>query len=319
MPEFPKPRIVVSRCLGSDRCRYDGAIITDPFTALLRNHVEFIPVCPELEIGLGVPRAPIRIVSAGGSRRLVQPSTGRDVTGDMETFAARFLDTLETADGFLLKGRSPSCGVRDAKIFSPDGMLRERSAGFFAEAAAARFPDAAMEDEGRLTNHAIREHFLIRVFTAARFRAIAASGSLAELVRFQAENKLLLMAHNQRVMRELGGISANREYLRAADVIANYGRLLPRAFSRAAGRTAHINVLMHALGYFSERLTAGEKAFFLDSLDRFRNRKIPLSAVTGVVQAWIARFGEPYLAAQTWFAPYPEALVQLTGPGNGRE
>ncbi|MHB9028008.1 MAG: YbgA family protein [Candidatus Latescibacterota bacterium] len=315
MQPFEKPRIGVSRCLGFAHCRYDGAMISDEFVDRLRVHVNFIPVCPEVEIGLGIPRATIRAVLDQGGVRLLQPSTGRDFTAEMETFAVRFLNSHPEVEGFLLKSRSPSCGVRDAKIFDGEGNIVGKGAGFFARAVMDLFPGGVVEDEGRLTNFSIREHFLTRIFALARFRAVRISGSLHELIRFQSENKLLFMAYNQRVMRKLGNIAANPEHRSAETVITEYGHTLPQIFVRAATCASHINVLMHAMGYFSTRLSGKEKAFFLDAMERFRRRKIPLSALIGMMMSWIARFGESWLADQTYFQPYPEALVEITDSG----
>lgn len=293
-------------------------MISDEFAGKLCALAECIPVCPEMEIGLGVPRDPIRIVSEDSGPRLVQPSTGRDITKDMETFANTWLDSLPEIDGFLLKSRSPSCGFKDVKQYSSRGDLMGKEAGLFARAVMARFPDTVIEDEGRLSNYSIREHFLIRVYTAARFRAVRAANTMHALVEFHAAYKLLLMAYNQTVMRELGRIVANPDRSAPGEIIARYGALLPRAFARAAACPSHINVLMHAFGYFSKHLSGEEKGFFLDSLERFRQKKIPLSVLGGIMQSWIARFREPYLAGQLYFAPYPEELVEITDSGKGR-
>ncbi len=318
MSSFQTPRVVVSRCLGFDHCRYNGAMISDEFVEKLCARVECITVCPEVEIGLGVPRDPIRIVAHDDVSRLVQPSTGKDVTGDMETFASDWMNSLGEVDGFLLKSRSPSCGFKDVKLFNDRGNIIGKGAGMFARAVMARFPDTVVEDEGRLSNFAIREHFLIRIFTSARFRNVRTEKTMRELVRFHSAHKLLFMAYNQRIMRELGRIVANPGHSAPGEVIAGYGALLPRIFARVASCPAHVNVLMHAFGYFSNSLSAAEKAFFLDALERFRGKKIPLSVPAGIIQSWIVRFGEPYLNDQVYFSPYPESLVEVTDSGKGR-
>lgn len=287
-------------------------MIRDAFAEKLRGYVEFIPVCPEVGIGLGIPRDPIRVVEHGGTTRLLQPSTGRDLTAEMKSFAETFSGPLRNIDGFLLKGRSPSCGIRDVKIYGENGAVIVKGSGLFARTVLERFPESAIENESRLNDIAIRRHYLTRIFTSARFRAVRDSRSISELVRFQAENKLLLMAYNQRIMRELGRIVANHEGKPVEAVFEEYGRILPRVFARSATHPSNVNVLMHALGYFSERLSGDEKSFFLDALNRFRARIIPLSVLTGIMQSWITRFHEPYLAGQTYFAPYPEELDGAT-------
>jgi uncharacterized protein YbgA (DUF1722 family)/uncharacterized protein YbbK (DUF523 family) len=320
MSDFPRPIVVVSKCLGFDHCRYNGEIVDDPFVRRLREFVEFRPVCPEMEIGLGVPRDPIRVILAGGEMRLVQPSTGKDFSGPMNDFARTFLDGLGPVDGFLLKARSPSCGTRDVKIYNESGNLMSAAQrqGFFGRAAMTRFGDALVEDEGRLRNFLIRERFLTMLFTIARFRDLAAEPKMARLTDFQARHKLLLMTYSEVVMRKLGKIGANEEHRPLADVSGEYGALLPRAFAAPPKYTAAINVLMHALGYFREGLTAQEKAFLLDSLQRYRNGKVPLSVPVGILRSWVVRFNQAYLSQQVLFQPYPEALVDIADSGKGR-
>jgi uncharacterized protein YbgA (DUF1722 family)/uncharacterized protein YbbK (DUF523 family) len=283
--------------------------------------VEFRPVCPEMEIGLGVPRDPIRIVRVEDRMRLVQPSTGKDFSASMERFCDQFIAGVADANGFLLKARSPSCGTRDVKIYSETGNLLSAAQrqGFFGRAAMRRFGDTAVEDEGRLRNFLIRERFLTMLYTLARFRELAAEPTMARLTGFHARHKLLLMTYSEVVMRQLGKLGANEERRQVADVFRDYGALLPRAFSGPPKYTAAINVLMHALGYFRDGLNADEKAFFLDSLQRYRTGKVPLAVPVGIIRSWVVRFGEPYLAQQVLFQPYPEELVDIADSGKGRD
>lgn len=321
MRTFPKPVVVASRCFEFDACRYNGQMIPNNFVQALEPWVEFRPVCPELEIGLGVPRDPVRIVSRGGARRLVQPSTGRDLTALMRDFSSRFLDTLGDADGFILKSRSPSCGLADAKEFpDPENEIATgKGAGFFAEAVMGRFPGLAVEDEGRLRNFRIREHFLTKLYTLARFREVMKAGTAGALVNFHTENKLLLMSYSQKEMRALGRITANTGKKPAGETISAYGLGLSRALASPQRRPSAINVLMHALGYFSEDLTGREKAYFLDLLAAYRDERIPLSAVLTVLESWVIKYEEDYLGRQTFFEPYPQPLMEISDSGKGRD
>ncbi len=320
MTEFARPRVVVSRCLGFAACRWNGAIISEPFVKRLDGHVTFCPVCPEVEIGLGCPRDPIRVVERDGERRLVQPATGRDVSETMRAYADRTLDAVGDVDGFLLKSRSPSCGVKDVKIYGgPEGKQpHARGEGFVGGAVIERLGHLAVEDEGRLNNFRIREHFLTNLFTLAAFREVRAAGRMRDLVDFHARNKGLLMGYNQTQMRALGRIVANHEQKPVADVFGAYGERLARALARPPRFTSMINVLMHALGHMAEGLQAEEKAFFLDGLQRYRAGKVPLSVLTTLVRSWAVRFDRPYLMEQTYLHPYPDALVEITDSGKGR-
>ena len=314
MRTFAKPRVVVSKCLEFAPCRYDGAMISNEFVRRLKHHVEFLPVCPEMEIGLGCPRQPIRVIQTAGQRRLVQPATGHDLTNAMDTFASAFLGTLEGVEGFLLKNRSPSCGIKDVKVYArPDAETPlAKAAGLFGAAVMERFPGAATEDEGRLTNSRLREHWLTNLFLLAEFRAVRARGRMADMVDFHARSKSILMAYHQTVLRRLGRIVANPRRQPMESVLADYAAMLPLALARPPRPSAIVNVLMHCLGQVSDGLSHDEKAMFLDALEKYRARRLPLSALLAMIKAWAVRFGHEGLIGQSLLEPYPEALVAET-------
>lgn len=162
-----RPKVFVSRCLGFAACRWNGAIIQDRFIEGLKNYVDFVHACPEVGVGLGVPRSPVRIVLKGDAEHLIQLDTQRDITQDMYLFSERLLDSLEGVNGFILKDRSPSCGIKDIKVYS--GIDKNNSisltSGLFAQAVLNRFPGLPIETEGSLRNFAIRERFLTRLFS----------------------------------------------------------------------------------------------------------------------------------------------------------
>ncbi|MEO0086223.1 MAG: DUF523 and DUF1722 domain-containing protein [candidate division WOR-3 bacterium] len=316
-----RPRVVFSRCLGFDRCRYNGEIINDDFCNRLRRHVEPVTVCPEMEIGLGVPRDPIRIVYQAEEPRLVQPATGRDLSEPMRDFCRDFLAGVGVVDGFVLKSRSPSCGTRDVKSYNEEGNIRPaaRRRGFFGAVVMDEFPESPVEDEGRLKNFLIRESFLSRLFALARFRQLREEPTMAGLVEFHTTHKLLLMAYDQETLRRLGRLVANPEHRPLSELLTDYQSGLARALSRPPKYTNAVNVLLHAFGYFSRRLNAAEKGFLLDSLERYRAGRLPLSAPVSIIQSWIVRFGENYLAGQVFFQPYPDELRELGDSGKGRD
>lgn len=282
--------------------------------------MEFVCVCPEVEIGLGTPRAPLRIVSLGGSFKLIQPFSGLDVSGEMREFSRRFLDGLDEVDGFILKNRSPSCGFTDVKVYpGPEkGPAIGKTAGMFGGAVLEKFCDRAVEDEGRLGNLTIREHFLTRIFAFAHFRMLQRSASLHDLVRFHAANKLLLMTYNQPKFRELGRIVANANGKRMSTVLQLYGETFREAFHKIPRHSSPINVLMHTLGYFKKELFAREKRHFLDTLEAYRQQRTPLSSAVSILRSWIIRFESEYLCQQTLFQPFPESLMALDDSRKGR-
>jgi len=319
MEEGVRPIVVFSRCLGFDACRYNGGIVREPAVEGLKPFVDVRTVCPEVAIGLGVPRAPIRWIGRD-ELRVVQPESGRDVTEEMAAFTDSFLGELEPVDGFILKWGSPSCGPREVKAYvsAQRGAAFTKTAGAFGGAVVNRFPLRAIEDEGRLKNFDIRQHFLTQLFALARFRRAEEEGAIRDLVAFHTRHKLLLMAYHQSELRTLGRIVANGDRRRPSDVFSAYREHLSAALSRPPRRTSAINVLMHALGYVSDRLTAREKAFFLDSLTQYRSRRVPLAVPTELIRSWIVRFETAYLADQVFFAPFPGELVETLDSGKGR-
>lgn len=313
MREFSRPKVVVSRCLEFDHCRYNGDMISSPVVAKLKKYVDFLPVCPEVEIGLGVPRNPVRIVLDKGNHRLVQPSSGKDVTENMRAFCSGFLDSIEDVDGFILKFRSPSCGLKDVKVYPSAGGqgVVEKSSGYFGGAVLERYPFLPVEDEGRLRNARIKEHFLTKLFTFAAFRKVKSEGSMKDLISFHTQNKFLLMAYNQAELRKLGEIAANREGKPWKELISDYEKHLYSALSRAPRYTSTINVLMHAFGHFSDQLSSREKVLFFDWIQKYREGRATLCPAISMIRSWIARFESDYLMHQTFFEPYPEDLMEI--------
>lgn len=317
-----RPRVLFSRCLGFEACRYNGGIVAAPIVEALRPFVSAVAVCPEVSIGLGVPRAPIRLLGTNEATRLVQPETGLDVTASMRSFADVFLADAEVLyDGAVLKSGSPSCGVRDVKAYTSAerGSTSRRTSGLFGGAVAGRLSGGAVEDEGRLRHLDIRQHFLTRLFARSRLRAVAGSGEMRALVEFHAGHKLLLMAYSQVGMRELGRLVANPERRAPSEVFVEYAARFAIAMARAPRRGSAVNVLMHALGYVSERLAPREKAFFLATLGEYSAGRVPLSIPSRLMQSWIVRFEVSYLAEQAFFEPYPRELLDELDSGKGRE
>ena len=313
----PTPVVVLSRCLGVEACRYNGKMIREDFIHHLSSYVKIRPVCPELEIGLGVPRDPIRILAGDGGRTLVQSATGRDLTQPMTTFSQSFLGTLKEVDGFILKSRSPSCGIRDTKIHDADQeTVLERGAGIFAAAVLEHFPDAAVEDEKRLRNRVRREQFLTRLYALAGLRRIARRPNREALNRFHAKNRLLLMAFNRKELDRLDKLLSDDREPDAAVLAKEYKRRLSNALSRNPRYTSLIGVLIYALGPISKQLTDRDKALFLDRLEGFRNGKIPASGPVSLLRSWVLRHGPRDLRNQTLFNPYPIELNEVAGPAS---
>jgi len=318
---FAKPNVVISNCLELSACRYNGQVVKDDFVKRLAKHVNYIPVCPEVAIGLGTPRFPIRIVSQRDQPRLIQPATGIDVTDKMVEFTKQFFDKLKEVDGFILKFRSPSCGMKDVRIYasSEKSAAIGKTSGFFGGAVVEKFRGLAIEDEGRLRSLRIREHFLTKLFTLARFRIIKEREKISGLARFHASCKFLLMAYSQQELRILGNIVANHEKRAFANILEDYEVHLKTAMENPPKRTANINTLTHILGYFSRNLTANEKKFFLETTSLYREGRVPFTSTITLLKGWSIRFQNEYLLDQFLFDPYPIDLLEWTDAGRAIE
>lgn len=312
--DFPVPKIVSSKCLEFEACRYNGLIIRSSVVENLKKHVKFYPICPEVEIGLGVPRKPVRVSYLDGKISLLQPETGLNLTDKMKEFSESFLNSLVDVDGFILKNKSPSCGTKSIKVYDgfDDSRIRGDGVGLFAASVMNKFPQLPVEDEGRLRNLMIRENFLTQIFALADFREVRESGNFNDLIDFQTRNKLLLLSYNQEYAHKMGNLLSNRNERSLDDLKDNYGDMLLAALSEPQRVPSNINVLMHAFGYFSNNLKSPEKTFFLDSIQKYREGRLPLLAIINLIKSWMIRFEEEYLLKQTFFEPYPEDLIQVT-------
>ncbi len=321
MREFKKPNILISSCIGDCNCRYDGSNAKSDFVEKLEPFVNITTVCPEVEIGLPIPRQALRIISpSDGEERLVFSKTGEDFTGDMEKFSKEFLEKLDidSLEGAILKGRSPSCGIKDVKIYKSFGKsspLSKKTMGIFARLLSEKVACFALEDEGRLTNYDIREHFLARIFTLAEFKSIKKENSINALIKFHSENKYLLMAHSQVNLKKLGKITANSEKKNIEIILEEYEESLNKALSTKTSTKRNINILLHLFGYFSKDVSNEEKVFFLDNLEDYSNNRIPFSVPLLLLRSWVIRFNQEYLKNQTIFEAFPQILTDVRDSG----
>ena len=320
MGKLARPLVVVSKCIEFEPVRWNAQMISSDLVRKLEPHAKFIPVCPEVEIGLGVPRETLRIVSRNGELRLAQPATGFDFTDKMESFVDRFLVSLDEIDGFIFKSGSPTCAFKDAKVYSNARQLVpiSRIPGFFGRAVLAKFPDLAIEDERRLSNFRIREHFLTKLYALASFREAKNSHSMNEVVKFHSNNKLLLTAYSQRELTVLGRVIADQKNRPPEEIVRTYQKHLFKALKHPPPRGSNINVMTKVMGYFSERVSKQEKAFFLASVEKYKAGRLPSSAVRDVLKAWTVRFGEDYLMEQTFLKPYLEELMDTEATAGHR-
>lgn len=306
-----KPKILVSACLGFCNCRYDGSKLKSEVVEMLRESVEFVTVCPEMGIGLPSPREAIRIATHKGSSRLVGSYSGEDYTGKMIDFTNQFIDSLDidSFDGAILKCKSPTCGIKDVKHYGSHGKvpsLMTKTNGFFGGAIKSRIAAFIVEDDGRLLNEAIREHFLTCVSMRYEFRKVKASEHvLSALVTFHSNNKYLLMAYNQSALKRMGQIVANHDKKLASEVLSAYEKELELIYSSSLKPGKNTNMLQHLLGYFKKGLSSEEKAFFMEQIELYKKGLVSINSLLLLLNSWVVRFDEPYLKEQTIFKRYP--------------
>lgn len=309
------PVVAISKCLEFEPCRYNGQKISFDWISKLQDYVTFVPVCPEIEIGLGVPRDPIRIVRRDDAFRLVQPTTGRDLTEEMEAFAQRFLDSQAEIDGFILKSRSPSCGIRDIKVFTDNDeeLSKGRTDGFFGKAVKDRHRGLAIEDEFRLTDSRSRDHWLTKVYLHARFRQSQQSGSIASLEHFHDDNRLLIIAYDQYIWRRLDRLLADGGDRPEPELWETYRLGMLNALDKPMRVAPQVNALSWAMGHFRDHVSSREKREFLGMLTQFQAGKLPRAAVLDRLKSWTEQYSNELLRRQSYFCPYPVELVEPSG------
>ncbi|ETA79490.1 YbgA family protein [Youngiibacter fragilis] len=312
-----RPKVVVSRCLGFDTCRYNGQTLPDKFVDALGEFVEYRTVCPEVEIGLGVPRDPIRLVLERGEMLLYQPATGKECKRDMLDYTDNLFKDLSDVDGFLLKGRSPSCGIKDVKVYlgKEKAVGSIKGVGIFGEQVLQHFPGLAIEEEGRLTNYRIREHFLTKIYMLARLREVEKKGTMKELVKYHERSKFLLMTYSQKELKLLGRIVANTEKKPFKDMVYEYRTHFGEALANPPKPTNIVNTLMHMQGYFSDKLTPKEKTFLAENYTKYRDGKVHIGVPVNLLRGYAIKYEQEYLLDQYLWEPFPEELMNISDTG----
>ncbi len=305
-------RIGISACLLGEKVRYDGGHKRDAFaTDLLARHVTFVPVCPEVELGLGTPREPIRLQRDGAVVRLVAPGSWKDHTQAMRRHASARVAELERLDlaGYLLKKDSPSCGMERVRVWGAKAPSRT-GRGAFAAVLMERLPLLPVEEEGRLHDPALRENFVERVFAYQRLTALLARRwTLAELVTFHASEKLLVLAHDPGAYRQLGRLVATAKAAPRQQLATAYAETYMGALARLATRGRHVNVLQHMAGYFKDVATADERRELQESIADYGRGLVPLVVPVTLVKHHVRRHAVGYLAGQRYLDPHPKELM----------
>ena len=306
-------RLGISRCLLGDQVRYDGGHKRDHFLSdVLGRYVEWVPVCPEVEAGLGTPREAMRLVGNPHHPRLMTITTKQDHTQALEAMIDERLDSLRTQDlsGFVFKRGSPSCGVERVRVYTAHGMPSHSTTGIFAKAFMEQFPLIPVEEEGRLSDPALRENFIERVFCYRRFQDLVQNGITKQaLIRFHTIHKYLLLAHSQQHYETMGRLVGQTERYRLKELTLKYGECFMSALTTKATVRKHVNVLQHIVGYFKSRLTTHEKAELLGVIADYHGGLTPLIVPLTLVKHYVHVFDVGYVRDQVYLNPHPKELM----------
>jgi uncharacterized protein YbgA (DUF1722 family)/uncharacterized protein YbbK (DUF523 family) len=308
-----KIKIGISSCLLGNNVRYDGGHQHDRYiTDTLGLYVEWHPVCPEVECGLGVPREAMRLVGDSENPRLMTIHTGVDHTDEMHAWVEKKLKDLEKLNlcGFIFKSKSPSSGIGGVKIYSSSGTPDRKGAGLFGGAFMKHFPLLPVIDDGRLHDPLLRENFIERIFVFNRWQELRQKkGSRADLMGFHTDHKLLIMSHSPKHTTLLGRLVADPKHQDANLLMTEYITLLTDGLRLIATTKKHTNVLHHIAGYFKKQLQGDEKKELLEVIENYHKGLVPLIVPIVLLKHHIRRFGEPYLEKQHYLDPHPLELM----------
>lgn len=307
-----KPKLIISKCLNSEKCRYDGQGYDDKVISLLREYIDIETVCPESAIGLPTPRNPIRIETHNDEYKLTELNSGLDYTSQMTEFAEEFLSNINDIDGFILKSKSPSCGIKDVKIYPKDNKIsiRKNGTGVFANKLLEKNLNVPIENEGRLKNYDIRDDFLTKIFTINNLK------NEESIIDFHTKNLLLLQSYNIEVTNELSSL-IDKENLNDEDINL-YKSKVYEILSSKRNKDSKVNIAKYIFEKYEKDLNDEEKNYFKGLLNLYKNKKIPFSSIKVALQIYGLRFDDKDLLTQTFFSPYPEDLISVTDSGKGR-
>ena len=305
-------KVGVSSCLLGRPVRFDGGHKRHEFVVdLLGSFVEYVPVCPEIELGLGAPRDTLRLIKRGQDVRMVM-ADGADYTDEMRAYARRRVDELagDDLDGYILKRDSPSCGMERVKVHGEAGPAERTGRGLFADALLARLPLLPVEEEGRLSDPRLRENFIERLFAYRRLKDLfEPRWKTGALVAFHTAHKLTLLAHSPEAYRVLGRMVAGARGMPRAPLRDAYQQQFMRALAVVATRARHANVLQHMAGYFRDRLPADSRHEMADAIEEYRRGHLPLIVPITLVKHHVRVLDIEYLASQIYLQPHPRELM----------
>jgi len=307
-----KIRLGISACLLGENVRYDGGHKLDRFlTDTLGQYVEYVPVCPEVECGLPIPRESMHLEGDPESPSLVTSRTKQDVTDRMVRWAEKRVVEIEEEDlcGFIFKSDSPSSGMERVRVYNEKGMPVKKGIGIFAKIFMEHFPLLPVEDEGRLHDPELRENFIERIFILKRWReALTQKESRGIVVNFHTKHKLLILSHSPKHYQTMGKLVAKAKELSIKELYQQYQTILMETLQLKTTPKKNANVPQHMMGYFKEQLSADEKRELLEVIDNYRQEYIPFIVPITLIQHYVRKYDQPYLKEQVYLNPHPLEL-----------
>ena len=307
-----KIKIGISSCLLGNPVRYDRGHKLDRFVrGTLGQYVDYAPVCPEAECGMGIPRESMRLEGKSDAPRLVTHRTREDKTDIMIQWAKKRVAELEEENlcGFIFKSDSPSSGMERVKVYDEKGMPAKTGVGMFARVFMEHFPLLPVEEEGRLHDTGLRENFIERIFTLQRWREIRKAKPVrGALVNFHTRHKLLLLSHSTKLYQTMGKLVAAQKNLGLQDLLTQYERLLMEALKLKSTPKKNVNVLQHMMGYFKGQLSADEKKELLDIINHYQEGFLPLIVPLTLLSHYVRKYDQAYLREQIYLNPHPLEL-----------
>lgn len=307
-----KIKLGVSACLLGEQVRWNGGHARDRYlTDILGQYVEYVPVCPEVECGMGVPRETLRLVGDPDNPNLVTSKTNIDHTNRMLDWARKRAGELEKENlcGFVFKKNSPSSGLFRVPVKNFKGMPQKKGQGIFARVFTENFPLIPVEEEGRLHDAKLRETFIEQIFTLMRWReTLSKKKRMGNLVDFHTRHKLLIMSHSPKHSQMMGKLVAEGKSFVIDDLFAQYETLLIEALRLKTTLKKNINVIQHIMGYFKKQLSSDEKQELIEIIDQYRKEYVPLIVPVTLLNHYVRKYEQSYLAQQVYLNPHPIAL-----------
>ena len=305
-------KIGISACLMGQKVRYDGGSFQPKLIhSVLPDYMDFVPFCPEVEIGMSVPRETVRLVTTETGIKLKAPKSGTDYTNQMNAYSIEKTNALSKLEisGYILKKGSPTCGMERVRVYNSRGIPEKSGNGLFASQLKKAFPNIPIEEDGRLNDIHLREHWIERVFAYDRLRTfLSLKPAVGKLMEFHTQSKMQLMAHHPEKYRLLGRKIALLQKDDLHQFYASYLTSFMQIMSVKPTIAKHTDVIYHLVGFFKKKITASDKKEILNLIEQFRNQIVPIVVPLTLLKHFLQKYPVKWMQEQTYLNPYPTDL-----------